>query len=267
MGNVNGLGAGNNIWFSGVKVGTVKRVEFYGEADVQVFMNINIESKQYIRKNSKVKISTDGLIGNKIIEIYGGSFSALEIEAGDTLANETMLSTDQIMSTLQENNLNILKVTTKLASGDGTIGKLLDSDSVYKNIAAATRSLQRASANAEQLMVSLSGFTKKLNQKGTLVNDLVTDTVMVKSLRTSVLTLRSITDTATVFMNNIKEISANPKGPLAILLKDEEAGADLKSTLHNLNSGSAKLDEDLEAIQHNFLLRKYFRKKEQGKLK
>src|SRR3954468_11568377 len=62
-GDVNGLVAGNNIWFSGVKIGTVKKIEFYGQSQVKVIMNINVESKQYIRKDAKVKVGSDGLIG------------------------------------------------------------------------------------------------------------------------------------------------------------------------------------------------------------
>ena len=59
--DVNGLQSGNNIWFSGVKIGTVKKTMFFGNRQVKVIMNINIESRQYIRKDAKVKISTDGL--------------------------------------------------------------------------------------------------------------------------------------------------------------------------------------------------------------
>src|SRR5665811_696918 len=57
FGDVNGLHSGNNIWFSGVKIGTVKKIEFYGKSQVKVIMHINIESQQYIRKDAKVKIS------------------------------------------------------------------------------------------------------------------------------------------------------------------------------------------------------------------
>lgn len=259
FGDVNGLVAGNNIWFSGVKIGTVKKIEFYGKSQVKVIMNINIESKQYVRKDAKVKVSTDGLIGNKILVIYGGTSSVSEVEEGDTLSNESLLSTDDIMATFQKNNLNVLKITKKLSDGEGTIGKLLNSDSVYNSIAATTKSLQLASANAQILIASLANFSAKLNKNGTLANDLVTDTVVFNSLKSSVLQLQNVSDTASVFVNNLKEAEKNPKSPVGVLLHDEQAGANLKSTITNLDSSSKKLDQDLEALQHSFLLKRYFK--------
>lgn len=260
FGEVNGLASGNNIWFSGVKIGTVKKTEFYGKSQVKVIMNINSESKQYIRKDAKVKVSTDGLIGNKILVIYGGTFSVPAVEEGDTLSNETMLSTEDIMNTFQQNNLNILKLTKKMANGEGTIGKLLTTDSIYNSIAATTHSLHIASANTQLLIASLSNFSEKLNKKGTLANSLVTDTIVFNSLKSTVLQLNNIAANATVFVNNLKEASNNPKSPVGVLLHDEQAGANLKTTISNLESSSEKLNKDLEALQHNFLLRNYFKK-------
>jgi phospholipid/cholesterol/gamma-HCH transport system substrate-binding protein len=46
-----------------------------------------------------------------------------------------------------------------------------------------------------------------------------------------------------------------------MFLHDEKTAANLKNTLQNLQSASKKLDEDLEAVQHNFLLRGFFKKK------
>jgi phospholipid/cholesterol/gamma-HCH transport system substrate-binding protein len=260
FGDINGLVAGNNIWFSGVKIGTVKKTEFYGKSQVKVIMNINIESQQYIRKDAKVKISTDGFIGNKILVIYGGTPTVPEVEEGDALANEVMLTTEEIMNTFQKNNLNVLALTQKIANGQGTIGKLINDEAVYNSIAATTSSLQQASANAETLIASLSNFSSKLNKKGTLVNELVTDTVVFNSLKGSVFKLQNIADTATVLVSNLKQASSNAKSPVGVLLHDEQAGANLKSMISNLESGSKKLDQDLEALQHSFFMRRYFKK-------
>lgn len=263
FGNVSGLQSGNNIWFSGVKIGIVKKIEFYGESQVKVSMNINSESQQYIRKDAKVKISTDGLIGNKILVIYGGTAGAPPIEEGDTLANETMLSTEDILNTLQENNLNILVLTNKLARGEGTIGKLLNSDSIYDNIAATTHSLQFASENARALMVSLASFGAKLNTDGSLANDLVTDTVVFNSIKTTVAGLQRIADTASLFVNHLKTAGSNPDSPMGVLLNDEQSGASLKMTITNLETSTGKLDKVLDALQQSFLFKKYFRKEKQ----
>ena len=109
--DVDGLQKGNNIWFSGVKIGTIKTVRFYGKSNVRVVMNIDLASRQYIRSDAKVKISTDGLIGNKILVIEGGTTKADPIQEGDTLMVAKTLSSEEMMYTLQENNKNLVDIT------------------------------------------------------------------------------------------------------------------------------------------------------------
>ena len=266
--DVNGLQAGSNIWFSGVKVGTVKKVVFYGESKVEVILNLDEKVQQYIRKDAKVKISTDGLIGNKILVIYGGSMKAGPVVNHDTLGVEKLLSTEDIMKTLQQNNKNILVITEnfksvskKIAEGHGSIGKLLADETLYNNILATTVSLQKASSRAQQMIGSVSEFTSHLNQKGTLGNDLVTDTVVFKSMKTTIMNLQRVSDTASILITNLKEASTNPDSPLGVMLHDKKAGGEVKDAIKNLDSSSVKLYEDLAALQHNFLLRKYFKKK------
>ncbi len=266
--DVNGLQKGNNIWFSGVKIGTVKKVEFFEKSKVKVTMNIDEKAQEYIRKDAKVKVSTDGFIGNKILVITGGSANMPAVLEGDTLGIEKTFSTEDIMNTFQENNKNVLAVTNdfktlskNLVDGHGSLGKLLKDEDIYDNISNTTASLRKASDRAQVLMNSLSVFSTKLNQKGTLANDLVTDTIIFNNIKKSVKELNQIADTASMFIANLNEASRNPKTPVGVLLHDELAGAQLKASMKNLESGSKKLDEDLEALQHNFLLRKYFKKK------
>ena len=46
-----------------------------------------------------------------------------------------------------------------------------------------------------------------------------------------------------------------------MLIKDKKTAGSLKITMQNLQSASIKLNDDLEAVQHNFLLRGFFKKK------
>jgi len=273
--DVNGLQKGNNIWFSGVKIGTIKKVTLSGNSTVEVSMNIEEHSHQFIRKDAKAKISTDGLIGNKIVVIYGGSMKAPEVETGDVLGVEKLPTTDEMMNTLSKNNDNFLQITTglkvitkRLVDGEGSIGKLMTDDTLVNNLDATTLTLKRAALSVEKLSSNVAAYTAKLSTKGSLADDLVTDTIIFSKLRSTVQQLQQLAETSKSVVDNLKastntfnEGLNNKNAPVGMLLHDEQAATNIKATLQNLQSGTKKLDEDLEALQHNFLLRGFFRKK------
>ena len=282
--DVNGLQSGNNIWYSGVKIGTVHNMSFFGDSQVRVTIKIDEKSQQYIRKDAKVKISTDGLIGNKIIIIYGGTVLAPPVVDGDTLGVEITASTEEMMAVLQENNRNLLAITTdfktiskNIAEGNGTVGKLLNDETLYNSLGVTLTSLQRSSAHAEKLTAAISDYGAKLNKEGSLANDLVTDTTVFKNVQASVQQLKQMTNTAADAADNLKTASTNisnatsklenKNSPIGVLLYDDASATHLKATLRNLDSGSEKLDENLRAVQDNFLLRRYFKKKKKAEEK
>ena len=79
--DVSGLTAGNSVWFEGVKIGTVKGIDFAGNG---VYVSFIIEEKAvpHIYADTKAKLGSDGLIGNKIIVLYGGSAPGPKITNG-----------------------------------------------------------------------------------------------------------------------------------------------------------------------------------------
>ena len=266
--DVSGLQIGNNIWFSGVKIGVVNKLHFYGKSQVEVTMKIDVDSRQYIRKDAFVKIGTDGLIGNKILVIYGGSAMANEVHEGDTLEVEKTFTNEDMINMLQENNKNVLEITTdfktishNVLAGEGSIGKLLKDDAIYDNMNNATKSLQLASAKAQVLMNTLNDFSEGFNKKGSFANDLVNDTMVFNSIQKSAAQLQQMTVKANSLVAKLNEVSSNPNSALGVLMYDEVSGSQVKETLKNLESSSEKLDENLEALQHNFLLRGFFKRK------
>ncbi|MEZ0612270.1 MlaD family protein [Fibrella sp. WM1] len=275
--DVAGLKTGNNVWFSGVKIGTVKRIRFTSNSQVEVDMNIEESSAEFIRKDAQATLGSDGLIGNKLIVIVGGTNRAGTIEDGDMLRAREALSTEAIIDTLQVTNRNLLKITqdvgsvvTRVKNGRGLAGALLTDTTVLLNFKNSMASLQRASNNAVQMTNSLSTFTAKLNRPGTLANDLVTDTAIVRDIRSSTARLRQMANQANEAIADVKQATQklnNGNSAIGVLTSDLSVGNDIRSTIRNLNSSTQKLDQNMEALKSNFLFRGYFRKQEKAKAK
>jgi len=269
--NVNGLQAGNNIWFSGVKVGTIKKLELTPNARVIVYMTIERKSKDFIHEDARAKIGSDGLIGNKIVIIYGGTENAPPIKANDVLQVQAALNNDEVMNTLQENNKNLLEITTdfkqisrRLADGQGTVGKLLTDDSLMNQLQSTAVTLQKASANLQSLTSNVADYTAKLQTKGVLANDLVSDTTLFKSLRSTAAQIQQASDNAKQLTDSLKAVALkinDSSNTVGVLLHDQQTGANLRASVENLQAGTHKFDEDMEALQHNFLFRGFFRKR------
>lgn len=273
-----GLHAGNNVWFLDVKVGTIKKISFIGHSQVEILMSIEANAQGFIMKDAKAKVSSDGFIGNKIVVIYGGSENSSPIAEGDVLTVENGLSTDEVLATFQENNKNLLDMTAnikllskQMLEGKGTVGKLLSDPVLASNLDVAVAGFKQASANAQQLTANISAYTARLQSEGSLTNDLITDTVIFRELKMAVAQFQQITKTGNEVTENLKQASNNIRtvsnslssnnSPVGVLLNDQQSGNNLKLLLANLQSGSQKLDENMEAIQHNFLLRGFFKKK------
>jgi phospholipid/cholesterol/gamma-HCH transport system substrate-binding protein len=269
--NVNGLQKGDNVWFSGVKVGTVKTVEFNGNSQIKVTMHIDKKAQEFIRKDAKAKVGAEGFIGNKLVVIYGGTSKAPSIEGGEHLQVENTLSTDDIMATLQKNNENLVAITTdfktvsnRLAKGEGTAGALLNDPTLYKSLANTASNLQVAARNSELLSSRIAAYTAQLEKPGSLANGLVHDTMIMTNLQAAVQQINDAANAAHSFTANLKTVSDQlhtNDNTLGLLLNDQQTAEQMKGIIENLNSGSQKLDDDLEALQHNFLFRGFFRKK------
>jgi phospholipid/cholesterol/gamma-HCH transport system substrate-binding protein len=267
--DVSGLKKGNSVWFSGVKVGTISEIHFTGISQVAVKMSIDKATQNYIHRNAGVKISSDGLIGNKIIVIDGGSPNAPIVQDGDVLQAEKLLSTDDIMKTLQLNNQNLLSITTdfkkisrEIADGKGMVGALMGDSLLALKFRAIVQNLNNTTAATTRMALELDKFGVKLNSKGTLADNLLTDTSTYRKLRATVDNLQKSSASTSELIENFNKASGKLNGTnsaIGVLLNDPKAAAQVQNTLNNLQSASVKLNDDLEAAQHNFFLKGFFK--------
>lgn len=267
---IGGLKKGSNVWFSGVKVGTVRKVNFISDGRVEIQMSIEEKSKDYIRKDAVAALSSEGFIGNKLIEILGGSSDVPAIEDGDILVSKEAMDTDKIISNLQLNNQNLVvitenikELTNRVNAGEGVIGALFADSGMADNLKLLFADLRKTVANAHQITREFQAFSKQLNNEEGLVGQLINDTTVFKSLQASVAQFEGITQAANALTINLAKTTEHlnqDDNAIGVLLSDEEVAEQLKRTLGNLEASTEKLDKNMEALRHNFLFRGFFKK-------
>lgn len=275
--DVAGLQTGNNVWYSGVKIGTVRKINFYGNSQVEIVMNLDAEVKDFIRKDSKATISSDGLIGNKIIVIYGGTSESPPVEDEDRLEAVMPLDTDEMMETLQENNNNLVSITNdlkeltgKIANGEGIVGAVLTDSLLVDNFKSIMANLQRTAVNSSRLTADLTKFSADLNREGSLMNDLANDTTVFSSLKATAEGLENTTEEASVAAENFRRASEqlnSSENAIGMFLNDPEFADYVKGTVSGLDTGATRFNESLEALRYHWLFRGSFRKRDKAERK
>jgi phospholipid/cholesterol/gamma-HCH transport system substrate-binding protein len=103
-----------------------------------------------------------------------------------------------------------------------------------------------------------------MQKQGSLTNDLVNDTVLFSRLKAASLQIQQASSNAKELTQNLQEVSyrlRDSSNLAGVVFQDKEAADNLRLTVENLQAGTKKFDENMEALQHNFLFRGFFRKK------
>lgn len=139
--NVGGLQAGNNVRFVGIDVGTVESIEILSDTTARVALRIKEKVQPFIKKGAIAGISSDGLMGDKLITISSGRENAAPVEDGDTVHAVDPLNYDEVLSRVSGVAANAEVITEQLAGiatqinqGKGSIGRLLYSDSLATSL-------------------------------------------------------------------------------------------------------------------------------------
>lgn len=270
--DVKGLKVGNNVWFSGVKVGIIKEITFQTIDDVKVVMHIEQKSSEFIREDVVAKLGSDGLIGNAIVSLVGGSERVPPIRNGDVIKSMAGTDTEAMFATLQANNENLVEITKNFAilskqmvDGKGTVGALLTDSTIALTLKSSVGSLNKVMGDAQKASANLAVLMAKFSGNQGLIHDLTSDTAVFASLRQSAAQLQGVTQTATALMANLNQTSQklNEKdNAVGVLLNDPATAVEIKQILSNLNSSTEKLDVNMKALQSNFLFKGYFKKQQ-----
>ncbi|MBK8968804.1 MAG: MCE family protein [Lewinellaceae bacterium] len=141
--NVSGLVAGNNVRVSGIVVGIVEEVQLVNDTLVVVTIALNESMRQVIRKNALASIGTDGLIGNRVVNLLPSKDPAPLIEPGDILQSQSDVSTEEMLRTLDRTNQNVLdiseglKETIERINNSTQLTTLLNAEGLSRDLKAA----------------------------------------------------------------------------------------------------------------------------------
>jgi phospholipid/cholesterol/gamma-HCH transport system substrate-binding protein len=249
---VSGLLEGSNVRFNGISVGTVSKVEIISGNKVRVEMVIVSNVLRFIKRDSKAKIISEGLIGNKIVDITPGSEIVSSVNDGDLLESIKPVEAEDILKSLKETGENaslitkdISDIVSKVDQGEGTLGQLINNKSMYNNVDStllgfATSTglvnnvLRKITSSVDVITLEVIPMTQKIRS---ITEDITEITRKMNSSESVVGTL--LTDTN--FANNLKSVIRN---------------AD--QTTANLEQGSFSFSQNMEALKHNFLFKGYF---------
>ncbi len=273
--DVNGLKAGNNVRYGGIDVGTVEKIIIAGDTMIRVEMVLEERMKNVIRKNSVASIGTDGLMGDKLVNIDAGSADAGIITDGDEISSIGFVNTDEMLRTLDFTNQNVAIVSANLKSLTETINKsrgtlytILMDTSLSVHIQKALENIESASNYLNSLSKDISNAGSDIKHGNGLLGTLINDTALSQDFKKTMGQIKSsgeLIHSASVNMQEVFEKVNNGEGSLGALVNDSITSTHLRNAIQNIDSSAAKLNEDLEALKHSWLLRGYFRKQERQK--
>ncbi len=146
--NVNGLLEGNSVRFAGIDIGTVEKLEITSDTSVTVIMVVEENVRKYLRKNAIANVGTDGLMGNKLVNINSSQEPADAVEDGDVLQSLRPIETNEVMRTLNATNDNIkvitddLKNITQKLNNSNTLWSLLNDSTMVQSLKQAIVSIR-----------------------------------------------------------------------------------------------------------------------------
>jgi phospholipid/cholesterol/gamma-HCH transport system substrate-binding protein len=285
--DLNGLRAGNNVRFAGIKVGSVTDIRIVNDTCLRVEMLLEADARRYLRQNARAAIGSDGLVGNMLVNLNPvADATAPLVVDGTYLAAAPKIETADMLATLAETNravadisTQLLGITEKINTGDGILGRLLNDEVAAQDLTQSLGNLQALTASLQTSARDLANFTQATRNGNGNLAYLLYDT----SLQTRVDTWGEAVDSllkegAEPLLQHLVQAAAGIEeatgnvarlteqlegsGTLQALLRDTSAADDILYTLQHLRTATAKLDENMTALQSSWPFRRYFRQQD-----
>lgn len=272
--NAEGLMSGNAVRFSGINIGTVESVGIINDSTVEVKMVIQDDVSEHIKKNAVASIGTDGLMGNKLINITPVNERSEPIENGDVLVTYKAISTTDMLKTLSITNENVRIITEDLKNissklnSNNSLWTFLSDTILGSNLKQAVVSIKLTGDRTAYIAGDLQKLVGNVKKGEGTLGALLVDTSLSNQLRQSIVNIHFISKDLAVVSGDLSHITKGVKegnGAVGTLLMDTAFVRHMNMSIQNINTGTKGFSDNMEALKHSIFLRKYFKKQEAAK--
>ncbi|HET9986645.1 MAG TPA: MlaD family protein [Longimicrobiales bacterium] len=151
-----GLPRGAQVTLAGQRIGQVDAIDFIPVGQKRAGKNIRLrlgiarEVADQIRTNSHATLLSQGLLGDRYVDITPGSPRAAPLHPGDTIPfvpspglDEILVNANQAIDTAMIVIDNVQTITHRVLRGEGTLGRVVNDETLYVQASAATIELRR----------------------------------------------------------------------------------------------------------------------------
>jgi phospholipid/cholesterol/gamma-HCH transport system substrate-binding protein len=162
--SVSGLSSGAEVRVGGIHKGTVQQIALPGgpDGEMRVLMQMESSTHRVVRQDSVASIQTEGLLGNKYVEVSFGSRDARPIQSGDRIRSQPPLDISDLMN--KANDIldgtkdvtdHVAQITSKIDRGEGTVGALVNDKKLYNDMHQATEQAKLGATAFDENMQAL----------------------------------------------------------------------------------------------------------------
>jgi len=136
---INGVKVGAPVRFAGLDVGQVKRIDLaipLKEGQTRVHVTCWVKRQVRVPLDSIVWVNTLGLLGEKYIEIIPGADYSKVLRANEELSGVDPIPMNKLTDLANNIANNINDILEKVKNKEGSLGKLIYDDTIYKELEA-----------------------------------------------------------------------------------------------------------------------------------
>jgi phospholipid/cholesterol/gamma-HCH transport system substrate-binding protein len=244
--SASGLVAGNPVRLNGVTVGNVLEVILSpdpADRTVRVVYDVDRRAAPRLRKGTRAAIKTIGLLGDKYVELEGGTAEEPEVEIGGSIPQAPGAGIEKLLegggdlvADLSEIARSLKNILGRTEKGEGFLGALTSN----------SEESTRLGNNLNATLASLNSILRKVDSGQGLVGRVLIDQKYGQETGDS---LQAAIRSAQNIFAKIDDGLRNNTGALPALLSDPEGKKKVYALMDNLAGATRSLSDVIGQLQ------------------